>query len=679
MLILYGMGLTVNIVVLFSLIMAVGMLVDGAIVVNELADRKMNEGLSPKEAYRIASHRMAWPIISSTATTLAAFAPLLFWPGIVGEFMKYLPLTLIFTLSASLLMALIFVPVLGGIFGRPGPGNEATLRSLAAAEGGDLSEVGGLTGRYVRALRVLVKHPLKFLGSIFLLMILVQVAYSHWGKGVEFFPDVEPENAVIFVRARGNLSIEEIDAVVRQVEQRILDMEELDTIYTRSAVRLTGDGVPSDAVGMIQIEFVEWDERRPADKIFQEMRDRTDDIAGVFLEIQEPDAGPPTGKPVQLEFSSRFPERIAPELIRVRQRLEEIPGVIDVLDSRPEDGFEWEIIPNREEAARYGLSVSSLGSAIQMVSNGILVGDYRPNDSDEEVEIRVRFPDNYRNLEQMSDLMITSPVGLVPMGLMVEQRPGPKVTDLDRVDGRRVMTLSAGLEPGLLTADVVEQMRVWLEENPPDPMVELRFRGEDEEQAEAQAFLGKAFVVAIFIMGLILVTQFNSIFQAMLILTAVVFSTIGVFLGLLVTHQPFGVVMNGIGVIALAGIVVNNNIVLIDTFNFQREQSNDVIQAVLRTGAQRLRPVLLTTVTTILGLLPMVFGVNIDFFNRDINVGSPSTQWWTQLSTSIVFGLAFSTFLTLGLTPALLVLGERMNKWLKNLSKKKHAVRTGSS
>jgi multidrug efflux pump len=237
-------------------------------------------------------------------------------------------------------------------------------------------------------------------------------------------------------------------------------------------------------------------------------------------------------------------------------------------------------------------------------------------------------------------------------------KPVSHTGTIERVDGRRVLTIAADVEEGLLVDDKVRQLRAWLDDHPVADGVNVLFKGEDEEQREASQFLTKAFAVALFVMAIILVTQFNSFYQALLILTAVVFSTVGVMIGLLVTAQPFGIVMCGVGVISLAGIVVNNNIVLIDTFNHLRKQCRSR-EAILRTGAQRLRPVLLTTTTTVLGLLPMVLAVNLDFVNREIAVGSPSTQWWTQLSTAIAGGLTFATLLTLVLTPCLLEIGER--------------------
>ena len=652
-------GLTINIVVLFALIMAVGMLVDGTIVVVELADRKMAEGLARQTAYTVAAKRMAWPITAATATTLAAFMPLLFWPGIVGEFMKYLPITLIATLSASLFMALVFVPTLGSIIGRRAPDSVQNAASLAAAESGDLDSITGLTGTYVKALRIAVTHPVKLVMLAAVLLTGAYSAYGAFGKGVEFFPDVEPENAVLHVRARGDLSVEESDALVREVESRLLDMAEFATIYARTGTTFRAR-VSEDTVGLIQLEFVDWEERRPAREILAEVRERTKDLAGIIIEARKEEAGPPVGKPVQLQLSSRFPELLPRAVATVRRGLDELGGFIDVTDSRPIPGIEWQVKVDRAEASRYGADITAVGNAIKLVTNGIKVGEYRPDDTDDEVEIRVRFPYGDRTIDELDRLRVPTASGSVPIGNFVERVARPKVGTINRADSRRVLKVEADVPEGVLANDKVSEIKHWLKSANIDARVDIEFKGEDEEQRQAEAFLAKAFGVALFIMAIILVTQFNSFYQALLILSAVVLSTVGVLLGLLITGQPFGIVMSGVGVIALAGIVVNNNIVLIDTYNILRRQGMDAVEAVMRTGAQRLRPVLLTTVTTVLGLLPMVLGVNIDLIDRSVAIGGPSTQWWTQLATAVAGGLTFATLLTLVLTPSLLVLGERL-------------------
>ena len=661
---MYLFGLTINIVVLFGLILAVGMLVDGAIVVTEFADRKMAEGIHKKEAYSLAAKRMAWPIIASTATTLAVFMPLMFWPGVVGEFMKYLPLTLITTLTGSLLMALIFVPTLGSVFGRAGSTNSNTLAALAAAETGDIRSIGGFTGRYVRFLSVCLRHPLKIVLVGLATLVGVQMYYATHGNGVEFFPKVEPEMALVYIHARGNMSTDEKDTLVRQVENEVLKLDDFEALYTRTGSPAQGQqDVSEDVIGTIQIEFKDWQERRSADEVFEDIRERTQHLTGIMVETRKPDNGPPTGKHVQIQLSSRNPELLPAEVAKIRNHLENnVKDLIDIEDSRPIPGIEWQVTVDRAQAGRFGADIQTVGKTIQLVTNGIKADEYRPNDADDEIDIRLRFPDDKRTMDQLDSLRVMTENGMVPISNFVKREARQKVGNINRADGERIMTVKANVVAGVLVDEKVKEIQAWMEnEANIDPEVSYVFKGEDEEQKKAQEFLGKAFAVALFVMAIILVTQFNSFYHAFLILTAVIMSTIGVFVGLIITGQPFGIVMTGVGVIALAGIVVNNNIVLIDTYTHLHRQGMDAMEAVLRTGAQRLRPVLLTTITTIFGLLPMTLQINIDFISRGVVVGAPSSQWWVQLSTAVAFGLTFATLLTLVMTPALLMLGANVS------------------
>jgi multidrug efflux pump len=663
MIVLQAMGLTVNIVVLFSLILAVGMLVDGATIVVEYADRKMAEGVHRREAYAQAAKRMAWPVISSIATTLAAFLPLLFWPGVVGEFMKYLPLTLIITMGGSLLVALLFVPTLGALFGKPGVVDAKEAEALAAAEKGDIAKLRGFTGLYARTLARVARHPVKVVLAAFALLVGVQTYYWSHGNGVEFFPNVEPERGLIHVHARGNMSVREEDALVREVERRAMQVPGVRTVYTRTGGVQQGEEAAEDVVGTIFLEFTDWRTRRKADEVLEEVRRRTADLAGVQVETREPDAGPPTGKAVQLELRSRLPDELEPAVAKVRAHMEQMAGLIDIEDSRPLPGIQWELQVDRAQAARFGADVSTIGAVVQLVTNGVKVGEYRPDDADEEIDIRVRYPLDERGMLQLDRLRVQTRQGLAPISNFVTREAAPQTGTLKRTDGERAIKLQANVAPGVLADDKVSELRQWLTTAELDPAVTPRFKGADRDQQEAQSFLQRAFLVAIFLIAIILVAQFNSFYYVFLILTAVVMSTVGVFMGLIVTGQTFGIVMTGIGVISLAGIVVGNNIVLIDTYAILRREGVPPLDAVIRTGAQRLRPVFLTTITTILGLLPMCFMVNIDLVAREVTVGAPSTQWWVQLSTAVVFGLTFATMLTLVVTPCLLMLRENFRAW----------------
>jgi len=674
-LVIYLMGYSMNIVVLFSLIMAVGMLVDGAIVVVELAERNMKNGYSPKLAFTEAAKRMAWPITASTATTLAVFMPLLFWPGLIGQFMKFLPITLLVTLTASLFMALLFVPTVGTLLknrnANPDLEEMTTIHDVDVLQEGreNLKEIGGFTAVYIVFVRRALHHPLLVLGLAFAFLIGTFMLYGKVGKGVEFFTDVEPEFAVLNIHSRGDLSVYERDELVRQVEARILDMEEFESIYTRSGISL-GNDIDEDVIGRIQLSLVDWELRRPAARIMDEVRDRTRDIPGIIVEPQVQESGITSGKPIQLELTATNTDLLPDAVEQIRKGMGLLGEFVDITDSRPLPGIDWKMEVDRQEAARFGTDISTIGSAVQLITNGIMLGDYRPDDADDEVDIRVRFPESMRNIGMLDRLTVNSMMGNVPVSNFMQREASPRVGNIQRTDGARVLNIAADVPEDVLADDKVTELEQWLDQGNLDPDVRVNFKGENEDQQEAEAFLSQAFGAAMFLMAIILVTQFNSFYQALLILSAVFFSTIGVLLGLIITDKPFSIVMSGIGVIALAGIVVNNNIVLIDTYNLIKKKGADAIEAAILTCSQRLRPVLLTTFTTILGLLPMTLGMNFDLINRHIQIGGPSTQWWTQLASAITFGLAFATVLTLVMTPCMLVLGDQAGTRLRLFRKK---------
>jgi len=645
-LVIWAIGYTMNIIVLFALILVAGMLVDGAVVVSELADRNRRDGDGPRDAWAKAATRMSWPIIASTATTLAVFVPLLFWPGVVGEFMKYLPATVIICLLASLAMALVFLPTLGAVSGR----------TQGAEEQGPTR-----FGLWYRSwLNYSLQRPWWTLLVVMLVIVVIYVLYGRFNHGVDFFPEVEPKSAQVTVRARGDMSVYEIDDLVRQVESRLLNMSEVKALYARSIADPDWNtGV--DTVGTLQFQFIDWDKRRPARKILAEMRERTQDIPGIILEFREQDQGPGEGKPFQLTVSSSDPSILDENVEKIRDAMDDIGGFVDVSDDRALPGIEWRVRVDREEAARMGTDVATVGNAVQLVTNGILLARYRPADALDEVDIRLRFPESWRHLDQLRQLTVQTPRGQIPVSQLVEYEPAPKVGTLRRVDGARAVTIEADLEAGYQLDERLQALRDAALGDMPGNL-QISIGGEGQDQQEAAEFLIAAFFAAVFLMALILVVQFNSLYQAALVLSAIVLSTAGILLGLLVNAQPFGIVMVGMGVIALAGIVVNNNIVLIDTYNEHRDRGMEALSAALETGCLRLRPVLLTAGTTILGLMPMVLGINVNLMEPSLGINAPSTQWWTQLSSAIAGGLAFATLLTLLLTPSLLVLGDRVHR-----------------
>jgi multidrug efflux pump len=651
-LILGMMGYTLNIVVLFSLILVVGMLVDGAIVVIELADRRLKQGMGVKESFTYAASRMAWPVISATATTLVVFMPLMFWPGVVGQFMKYLPATVLICLTSSLFMALIFMPVLGAMITKP------SKAPVAVSDEYSLPDTR-FNNAYRGVLSGLLARPLLTFIVAITIVFSMFGAYSVLGRGVEFFPDVEPEQVLVRLHARGDLSIYEKDDLLQEVESRLLDMPGLKSIYAQS-FNNGGNERAEDVVGEIQFQLKDWQFRDKAADLLAEMERRTADIAGVQLEFRKAEDGPVQGKPIQLQVSGYSNDDIYPVVSRIREMMDGIDGFQAVEDNRPLPGIEWRLKVNREEAARYGADIALVGNAVQLITAGIKVSDYRPDTSDEEVDIRVRFPEDKRHLDQLMQLQLSTNYGMVGLANFVDLEPAQKTGTLNRVDGRQVITIQAEAAEGVLVNDLVVALQAEIDTLTLPQGLRLNFKGEDEQQRETGAFLGNAFAIAIFLMALILITQFNSIYQALLVLSAIFLSTAGVLLGLMITNQPFGIVMVGLGIIALAGIVVNNNIVLIDCYNDLREQGYEPVKAALHTGSLRLRPVLLTAMTTVLGLMPMVLAMNIDFINRQISFGAPSTQWWTQLASAIAGGLSFATLLTLLLTPCMLVLGERV-------------------
>lgn len=643
-------GLTVNLVVLFSLILAVGMLVDDAIIVVEYAERRMSEGMDKRDAFAEASHKMAGPVIASTLTRIAAFSPLLFWPGVVGQFMKYMPITLIATLSASMLYALIFVPTLGAIIAKPfkhPPQHK--------------------DGAYMWVVGKAIRHPFIVLMLAVTTLVAVPYTYGKLGNGVEFFPNVEPDYGLLYVKARGNLSIREKDILVKQAEARILGWPGLKTVYTRvGSGGGAGNEAPADVIGTIQYEFVDWRERKPANDILSDLRVAMQGIPGVDIEVSVPAAGPPTGKAIQIRLSADDPAGLNDVARSIAEKLKAVPDVIDVSNGLPLPGVDWELEVNRGEAARYGASPGAVGAVVQMVTTGLKLSDFRPAGSDDAVDIVLRLPPEQRTISALDQLRIETPDGPVPISNFVTRTAAPTTGTLTRINGARTITVQAGIAAGVQeqpVRDAVEKLvnAEFAAQAYGEKGIRWAMAGADEEQAAAGAFLGKAFGAAIFLIFVVLLAQFNKFISVGLVLSAVVMSTIGVFLGLMIMGQPFGVVMTGIGVIALAGVVVNNNIVLIATYDQLRHEGMDKIEAILETCRERARPVVLTALTAIFGVLPIAFGLNLELLSHETTIGAPSTQWWISLSSAIVYGLAFATILTLIVTPSLLMLVSRSN------------------
>jgi len=834
------MGISVSNIVMFGLILAVGMLVDGAIVVVEYADARQQQGDGPMEAYTEAAKRMFWPIISSTATTLCAFLPMLFWPGVPGQFMGMLPVTLIFVLSASLVVALVYLPVMGGVTGRlerwmadnmeaiaglrwylhillfplaivmilvpltvMDPLSGVISARFAAMDGIDvLGSViptfitvfliivalaaavslglagfmlalltffavftrAGRGGRWI-ASRLFRKTPdriyagyrrnffgnvmafvvgnpvmpLVMAGIVFVFVGTVMIFFGNNSKGVEFFVESEPEQAIVYVLARGNMSLDEKDKLLQEAENVVMAHPGIKTAFAFAGEggldsNTGGAQAPKDSIGQIQIETIAWEDRpqnidklftipfigyevtretqNPAfdgDVVLADLTEQLSDIPGIKVEILSLDRGPASGKPVHLRLKS--------------DSFEDLLTSTALEDTRPLPGIDWQIDVDVEKAGRYGADVLSVGAMVQLVTRGLWLDNMRVPSSDEEIEIRVRLPEDDRVLSTLDTLKVRTQDGLIPLSNFITRTPVPKLAEINRVNQKRHLDVKADVTPGLVkivkpsatggpaaadggetyatlrpvgegVADItsldgvsykitdtteaargvdlqdgvddtslriipinsnerIAEITKWLDTNPLPLGVTFEWTGDQEDQAESQAFLSSAFTAALGLMFIILLAQFNSFYNAILVLLAVVLSTTGVLIGMLVMDQTFSIIMTGTGIVALAGIVVNNNIILIDTYQ-EYERYMPRIEAIIRTAQARIRPVLLTTITTMAGLAPMMFGLSLNFAEGGYTINSPTSLWWKQLATAVVFGLGVATVLTLMVTPSML-------------------------
>jgi multidrug efflux pump len=665
--VLNGLGLTMNEMMMFGMLLAVGILVDGAIIVVEYADRKMIEGLPPKLAFAEAARRMFWPVVSATATMSGAFLPMLLWPGITGKFMSYFPITLIVVLPASMFVALIFLPVIGGIFGRASEPDEAHERAIEASETGDWREIPGITGWYARLAERITRYPGRVaLGAVGVVFAVIAL-FTVFNLGTEFFPDGDPGYARVYISARGNLSAEEKRDIVMHVSNLVQPIKGIRAVYASSggqtnALNSTG-GEPVDTIGHLGIEMKDYRERPTTQAIEEEIRKRTAGIPGVHIEVREPQSGPPTGKDIMIDVSSDDYADLAAVTAAVRDHMNGMKTLRDVEDTRPLPGIEWDLAINRELASRAGVDAQSIGTAVQLVTNGIMIGKYRPDDAHDEVDIRVRYPRQYRGIHALDGLRVATAGGsMVPISNFVTMKPAQQVNSIERVDGHRVYHIRANVKPGVNANAETAKIQSWVGTQTFPSDVRVKFTGGAEAADESGSFLIEAAFLALFLIAIVLLMLFNSFYHALLILVAVVLAIIGSMLGMVIMAQPFSIIMTGTGMLALAGIVVNHNIVLIDTFHRLRDSGMDPIEAVIRSSAQRLRPVFLTTITAIGGLLPMMFAVEINFATRDVTIGGPIELIWVQLSTAIVFGLAFSKAITLGLVPAMVALPYRIRE-----------------
>ena len=743
------MGVTISNIVMFGLILAVGMLVDGAIVVVEYADKRISQGTGPMKAYVEAAKRMFWPVVSSTATTLCAFLPMLFWPGVPGQFMGMLPVTLIFVLSASLIVALIYLPILGGVSGRLSRFfenssdwlrnvlpwfirlllvpiivlllffsilqviNPNLLLNIEPNKLGPMASLPGvamfiasafmasivlgsveirkrqknvqagyrrtLFGYFIKFIAGNPVMPLVAIGGVIAFTSFIFTTFGKNNYGVEFFVEGEPEQAIVYVKARGNLSLTEKDILVRQAELIVNAHPGVESVFSFAGAgglnqNTAGASAPKDTIGQIQLETIPWENRRgnsdlDGNKIIAELSNALSALPGIEIEILELERGPASPKPVHLRLKGENWNDLLNTTAQMRSIFDQTEGLIQVEDTRPLPGIDWQIDVDVEKAGRYGADVATVGAMIQLVTRGILLDTMRVDSSDEEIEIRVRLPEEDRFLSTLDNLKVRTADGLVPLSNFISRKPVAKLAEINRIDQKRYFDIKAGIEPNLkrtvISDDGIESevfinaneriafLTNYLQENPLPPGISWEWTGDQADQAESQAFLSSAFAAALVLMFIILLSQFNSFYNSFVVLIAVVLSTVGVLIGMLVMQQPFSIIMTGTGIVALAGIVVNNNIVLIDTYQ-ELSRYLPKVEAIIRTAEQRIRPVLLTTITTMAGLAPMMFGLSLDFVNGGYSVDSPTALWWKQLATAVVFGLGTATMLTLVFTPALL-------------------------
>ena len=650
---LFLLGYEVNFLVMMGLLLGMGMLIDGSIVVTEYADRKISEGLSRLEAYRLASKRMFTPVLASTGTTIAAFIPLIFWPGFTGQFMRYLPITVSIVLASSLFYSLVLIPVLGSYFGQ----NSSTLKL-----GKDSDKTGEplfdkLAEYYGKLTKIFVRNPGETIILILAILFTIVTTYTFYGKGTVYFAIVDPVKAEITVRGRGNFSALESKKIIEEVEERLLQIDELESVFLRSGSPWWERG--GDKIGSGYVEVVEPSERDISGlEIMQLVTKVTQGIPGIIVEAEADLGGPSFDSPIELNITGDIEtEVVAAALLAEEYMRNEVKGLKNIFSSQPYPSVEWNVQVDKQKAAQLGVKVGDVGALVQMLTSGFKVGEFRPDDSKDEVEIRVRFPSEDRTITGINTLNVTTSNGLVPVSSFITLTPQENRSTVNRRNGQYVQELAAATIDESAVAEKVAEMQQWIEaQNFSKQGITMSFTGMQEETEEVNEFMVLAGVTALFIMLILLLTQFNSFYQSLLILSAVFMSFVGVLLGLLISNRPFSSTMTGISIVTLAGIVVNNNIVLIDTFNrlkFESPETNR-LELIRATCQQRLRPILLTSATTIFGLLPLAMGSSLDLIVRELSIGTRVVDWWQNLALSIVFGLGFSTLLTLIFTPAAL-------------------------
>jgi multidrug efflux pump len=695
------MGVTLNMIVLFSLILVIGLVVDDAIVIVENIYRFMEQGVPKVEATIRATVEVGPAVVSSTLTTLAAFFPLLFWTGIMGEFMKYLPMTVIIALSSSLFVAIVINPALGAIFMKlPSTRHldikvetEEDIRTAAEAPATVRSPM--LKG-YQRLLKGALNHRTAVLSIAFFVVILtIMLWYYRIGmtKSVEFFPYTEPEKYYIDMDMPEGADIEYSDRVARQLEIALskgnayglaspderpidhyyqdesnihlssdgqktltpLDIADVEYIISNTVATEAGESLfSSSSPNYIGIELYDMAEReRPSYESIEEIRKRIKDIPGAQITIEKEEMGPPTGDAINIEISGDDFNVLGSIAKEIRQALEQIPFVQDIKDNYISGSPTVKMEIDRQKAAILGLSTNDIGFALKVAFNGLKVSTYREGDEDYDITVQLSEEDR-KKTDILRELLITTPKGLIPLSTIAKFSVTGGLGQVTRIDHDRVVTVNANVDETKVSGSVIrKQAQKLLEDYSLPSGYKISFTGEEDMEKEAKEFLSKAFLAGILLIIIILVAEFNSVSQPLLVMTSVILSWGGVFFGLTLMGYSFGVIMTGVGVISLAGVVVKNAIVLIDYINRLIQRGMPVREAIIAGGCTRLRPVLFTAVTAILGLIPMVTGISYDFHEMKLVLVSESTQFWSNMAISVIFGLALSTMLTLLVVPSL--------------------------
>ncbi|MEZ4414316.1 MAG: efflux RND transporter permease subunit [Gemmatimonadota bacterium] len=731
-LILKLVGVTMNMVVLFSLILALGMLVDNAIVVVENIYRYVTEGWDKKEAAKKATGEVAVPVIASTATTLAAFGPMMFWPGMTGEFMKFLPLTLIVTLSSSLFVALVIVPTLCAVYLRLDDEPRAPMTRearftivaalvlsglviaamnpltavLLAATGVGLylvhtrllDSVGQwfqftalprIADRYESALRWSLDHRLRMLFSAAGVLVLSFVVFGMFNSGVEFFPeDIPPAQITVNMEAPVGTLAESTDEIAQRIERQLPGvaglMDDVESIVTTTGSgggggNPMGGGPGGPNASRVTMSFVDFEERKhDGFELLATMQSELGrDVAGAEISVEAPqDGAPQSGPPVNVELIGEEPARLkelSDEVLRILRNAPVYPKLVALESDLDEARPELSLAVDREKAGLYGLTTFDVANAVRGAVQGIEAAKYRTGN--DEYDIVVRLAPEYRDqLNSLDDLTIMADGKQVPITSVADWTVGEGYGSIRRKDMDRMATISADVASGLNSNAVLAQVRTTLAdfEQTLPPGYSMRYTGQNQDQEEAADFLGAAFLIALALIAFILISQFNSVVKPVIILTSVIMSTAGVLFGLVFFQMPFGIIMTGVGVISLAGIVVNNAIVLIDYVDILRERDGmDRREALVQGGKTRLRPVLLTAITTALGLVPLAVGLNFDFIGLytalrpELYWGGEQAAWWGPMAIAVIAGILFATFLTLVLVPVMYSLVDDFSRFFR--------------